>query len=60
MREERFFMRCSIRSLCKFAGYTVFAFGAGVLVTYFLPCSILVTVEAIIIIAAGTVYLLNK
>lgn len=53
-------MRCSVKSLCKIAGYTVLAFGAGVLVTYFLPCSILVTVEATIIIAAGIVYLLNR
>lgn len=36
------------------------AFGAGILLTYFLPCSVLVVMESLIIIAAGTVYLTNR
>lgn len=59
--EERFFiMRCSAKFLCKIAGYLVLAFGVGVLLTYFLPCSVLVAIEAVIIIASGLVYLLNR
>lgn len=49
-----------IRTVCKFAGYTALAFGAGILLTYFLPCSVLVVLESAIIILAGAVYLINR
>ena len=41
-------------------GYLVLAFGAGMLVTYFLPCGILVIIEALIIIAAGALCLAGR
>lgn len=50
----------AIRYVCKSAGYIAMAFGAGILLTYFLPCSVLVVMESVIIIAAGTVYLTNR
>lgn len=49
----------SMRGLCKLLGYLVLAFGAGIILTYFLPCSVLVVIEAIIIIAAGVLYLMG-
>ena len=50
----------AIKCACKTAGYLALAFGAGILLTYFLPCSVLVILESLIIIAAGIVYLTNK
>ncbi len=50
----------AIRCVFRSAGYIAMAFGAGILLTYFLPCSVLVVMESLIIIAAGTVYLTNR
>ena len=48
------------KCICRSAGYIALAFGAGILLTYFLPCSVLVVIESIIIISAGAVYLTNR
>lgn len=50
----------AVKYICKSAGYIALAFGAGILLTYFLPCSVLVILESVIIIAAGAVYLSNR
>lgn len=50
----------AIKCVCRSAGYIAIAFGAGILLTYFLPCSVLVVLESLIIIAAATVYLTNR
>ena len=49
-------MKCSI----KIIGYIVLAFGAGIVLTYFLPTGVLVVTEAVIIVAAGLLWLFNK
>lgn len=49
-----------IKCVCRFAGYIALAFGAGILLTYFLPASVLVVLESVTIIAAGGVYLINR
>ena len=49
-------MNCSY----KIVGYLVLAFGAGVALTYFLPVTVLVIIETVMIIAAGLLWLLNK
>lgn len=46
-------MKCS----AKLLGYLILAFGAGILLTYFLPAFILVIIEAAIIIGAGLLWL---
>ena len=41
-------------------GLIVLAFGAGIILTYFLPAGVLVVIEAAIIIAAGVFYVFGK
>ena len=41
-------------------GLTALAFGAGIVLTYFLPAAVLVVIEAVIIIAAGVFYVFGK
>lgn len=40
----------------KLLGLTIFAFGLGLLLSFFLPAGWLVVIEAIIIIAIGFLY----
>lgn len=47
--------RCS---LCKIVGISVLAFGIGVLISFFLPETILVVLESLVIIAAGILFFL--
>lgn len=49
-----------MKCICKYAGYVTLAFGAGILLTYFLPSSVLIMLESAMIIASGTVYILNR
>lgn len=49
-----------IKNVCKITGYAALAFGTGILLTYFLPCSVLVVLESAIIITAGGAYILNR
>lgn len=49
-----------IKSIWKTLGFIVLAFGCGILLTNFLPCTALVIIEAVIIVAAGVLYILNK
>ena len=48
-------MKCSY----KLIGYLVLAFGCGIALTYLLPVKILVIIEAVLIIAAGLLWLLG-
>ena len=49
-----------IKSVWKTVGFVALAFGAGILLTNFLPCTALVIIEAVIIVASGVIYILNK
>ena len=49
-----------IRNACRMLGMVVLAFGAGILLTFFLSCRTLVVLEALVIIAAGILYLIQK
>ncbi|MBQ3099768.1 MAG: hypothetical protein IJC50_02145 [Clostridia bacterium] len=49
-------MKCT----AKILGYLVLAFGAGILLTYFLPAFILVIIETAIIIGVGILWLNNR
>lgn len=49
-------MKCT----AKLLGYIILAFGAGILLTYFLPAFILVIIESAIIIGAGILWLNNR
>ncbi len=46
-----------MRSLAKCIGITVSAFGLGLLVALFLPYSVLVVLEALVIIIAGAFFM---
>ncbi len=46
-------MNCSTKIIV----YLILAFGAGIILTYFLPAFILVIIEAAIIIGAGVIWL---
>lgn len=49
-------MKCT----SKLLGYLVLAFGAGIVLTYFLPAFILVIIEGVIIIGAGILWLIKR
>ncbi len=48
------------RNLFKTLGLAVLAFGCGILLAFFLPTYFLAVIEAIVIIAAGLLYILQK
>jgi hypothetical protein len=48
------------QSLCKTLGVAVLAFGVGVLVSFFLPETALVVIEAVTIIGVGVIYFSKK
>lgn len=45
-----------MHGIAKCVGISVAAFGLGLLVSFFLPKSVLVVLEAIVIIVAGTFF----
>ena len=47
-------------SLLKLLGISVLSFGLGVLLAFFLPAYFLVVIEAIVIVASGILYILQK
>lgn len=52
-------MRCR-QGLYKALGLTVLSFGCGILLAFFLPTYFLAALEAIVIIAAGLLYVIQK
>lgn len=57
--KERSYMMKS-QSICKIIGVSVLAFGFGILISFFLPETILVVLEAIVIVAVGVLFFLHK
>jgi hypothetical protein len=51
---------CRRSGLFKALGCIILSFGVGVLLTFFLPSYFLAAIEAIVIIAAGILYILQK
>ncbi|MBR5314783.1 MAG: hypothetical protein IKU45_05180 [Clostridia bacterium] len=51
---------CRHSALLKALGCIILAFGTGVLLAFFLPSYFLAAIEAIVIIAAGILYILQK
>lgn len=49
-----------IGRLCKVIGIAVFSFGVGILASFFLPDSVLVVIEALVIISIGILYFSAK
>ncbi|MBR6682070.1 MAG: hypothetical protein IKL40_03700 [Clostridia bacterium] len=47
-------------SVLKILGISVLSFGLGVLLAFFLPAYFLVVIEAIVIVASGILYILQK
>ena len=45
-----------LQPLCRTLGVAVLAFGVGVLVSFFLPETALVVIEAVTIIGVGVIY----
>ncbi len=48
-----------IVALGKLIGIAVFAFGLGILVSFFLPDKVLVIIETVLIVAIGLLFLLR-
>ncbi|MCL2096733.1 MAG: hypothetical protein FWH10_07505 [Oscillospiraceae bacterium] len=46
-----------MRRLNRLAGVAITCFGLGILLTFFLPISVLIILEAIIIVAAGCIFI---
>ena len=46
----------NLRCAAKLIGITILAFGLGLLLSFFLPESFLVVIEAVVIIAIGILY----
>ena len=44
------------RNVCKILGVALLSFGAGILSSFFLPQTMLIVIEAILIIAVGLLY----
>ena len=51
---------CRQQNLFKAIGLCVLSFGAGILLAFFLPSYFLAAIEAVVIIAAGILYLIQK
>lgn len=52
-------MQCR-NGLYKALGFIVLSFGCGILLAFFLPTYFLAALEAIVIIAAGILYVIQK
>ena len=48
------------KSLCRVLGVSLLSFGVGILLSFFLPEAVLVVIEALVIIAVGLLYFLQK
>lgn len=46
-------------SIGKVIGMSILAFGAGILLSFFLPDSVLAVIEAILIVAIGVLFFLK-
>ena len=51
-------MKCV--SLGKIVGISIFTFGLGILVSFFLPDKVLVVIEALLIVAIGVLFFLGQ
>jgi len=51
---------CGQNSLLKMLGFIILSFGCGILLAFFLPTYFLAVIEAVVIIAAGILYILQK
>ena len=49
-----------VRNLCKVLGISLLSFGVGILFSFFLPDAVLVVIEALVIIAVGGLYFIQK
>jgi hypothetical protein len=54
--------RCFMKTktFCKVLGLSLLSFGIGILSSFFLPESVLVVIEALVIIAVGSLYFIQK
>ncbi|MBQ1244978.1 MAG: hypothetical protein IIW20_00330 [Clostridia bacterium] len=48
------------KTFCKVLGLSLLSFGIGILSSFFLPESVLVVIEALVIIAVGSLYFIQK
>ena len=48
------------KAICRIVGIALLSFGAGILLSFFLPAGVLVVIEAIVIIAVGLLYFTQK
>ena len=48
------------KNFCKVLGLSLLSFGVGILASFFLPQSVLVVIESIVIIAVGSIYFIQK
>ena len=46
-------------SLGKIIGISLLAFGLGILISFFLPETVLVVIEAVVIVATGALFFLH-
>jgi len=46
-----------LRRLSRIVGLAITCFGLGILMTFFLPISVLIIIEALVIIAAGFIFI---
>jgi hypothetical protein len=51
---------CRRSGLFKALGCIILSFGAGILLAFFLPSYFLAALEAVVIIASGILYILQK
>ena len=51
---------CQKNALLKALGFIVSSFGCGILLAFFLPTYFLAIIEALVIIAAGIIYIIQK
>ena len=49
-----------LTSLCRTLGVSLLSFGIGILLSFFVPEPVLVVIEAIVIIAVGLLYFIQK
>lgn len=48
------------KSLCRVLGVSLLSFGIGILLSFFLPEAVLVVTLALVIVAVGLLYFLQK
>lgn len=50
--------KCGV--VMRTVGAAVLSFGAGIIVSFFLPACVLVWIEALLLVGAGVLYLTNR